>query len=260
MKIITVNIRSIILGITAFCIVLCLILVLISANTFATASTAQLDKSDTIPIYRVTLQEGDKRIAITFDNAWGADDIPEILAALKKHNAKATFFVLGTWAEKFPDMVQLIHEAGHELANHSYAHKKPTRLSESDLKEEITKGNDVIRTFTGTDNRLYRAPYGDYNEFVVRTVNSMGMYMIQWDVDSLDWKPEMTEEAIYKRVTERVKEGSIILFHNDTKHTKNILPEILETLTSQGYVSVTVSELIYKDEYGIDNAGEQYRK
>ena len=253
MKIFTINIRTIIWGLGLMCGVLVVAVFLVGSNVFGATPPGR----DNLPIYRVGLAENDKRIAITFDNAWGADDIPDILNSLEKYNAKATFFVLGTWAEKFPDVVKNISDAGHEIANHSYAHHHPTKLNAQELANEINKCNEAIKNVTGKDCNIYRAPYGEYNDFVVKGARDNGMYIIQWDVDSLDWKSEMTAKAIYQRIVGKVKPGSIVLFHNDTEHTKEILPEILEKLTADGYKSVTVSELIYMENYTIDNQGEQ---
>jgi len=255
MKIFTVKIKTLITGLTALCLLLCLIFILIVSNTLAVSGANKI-----LPIYRVGLEETDKRISITFDNAWGADDIPDILETLKKYSAKATFFVLGTWAEKYPDVVKSIYNEGHEIANHSYAHYRPTKLTEQGLKDEITKCNKSIKDITGENCNIYRAPYGEYNNFVVSTAKNLDMYMIQWDVDSLDWKDEMPADAIFQRITTRTKQGSILLFHNDTKHTKDVLPRILEKLTADGYKSVTVSELIYKGDYMINSQGEQKKK
>lgn len=212
-----------------------------------------------LPIYRVQLPVDDKRIAITFDCAWGAQDISELLEILEAYDAKATFFVLGTWAENNPEAMVAIATAGHEIGNHSYAHKAPCSLDEAALTEEIIKCNDAIYAAIGKETTLYRAPSGEYNDFVVKTAESLGFYMIQWDVDSIDWKPEMTKEAIYERVVSRTKPGSILLFHNDTKHTLAVLPEILQTLEDDGYSFVRVSELIYPAGYKIDANGEQQK-
>ena len=238
---------------TAICTTLCLLLLLASSNVFGAHNR-------NLPIYRVSLPENDRRISVTFDNAWGADDIPDILSSLEKYNAKATFFILGTWAEKFPETVRKIYDAGHEIANHSYAHYKPTKLDKTELLNEITKCNDAIKNVTGQDCVIYRTPYGDYNDFVVETAKNAGMHVIQWDVDSLDWKEDMSKDAIFQRVTARTKSGSIILFHNDTKYTKDVLPLILEKLTSDGFTSVPISELIYKEQYFINAQGEQHKK
>lgn len=253
MKVITIGIKGFRkYGIAMICI-LCLLLVGVTSPWVYGGAGKKL------PIYRVKTEQGDNRIAITFDCAWGAQDIPEILTVLKNHDAKATFFVLGTWAEKNPEVMVSIVEAGHEVANHSYAHKTPTKLNKSDLMEEITKCNEAIYATTGVKATLYRAPSGDYNDLVVETAEELGFSMIQWDVDSIDWKEEMTKEAIYQRVISRTTAGSILLFHNDTNYTVEVLPNILQTLTEKGYESVTVSQLIYKDGYKIDVTGEQQK-
>ena len=254
MKVFTVNIRSVILGLVAICLVLCIVIIAISI------SVAGAQNKKVLPIYRVGVEPADKRISVTFDNAWGADDIPDILASLKKYNAKATFFVLGTWVEKYPEIVKSIFDEGHEIANHSYVHYHPAKLSDKQLTEEIVKCNEAIKSVTGKECNIYRAPYGEYNNEVVTNAQNNGMFVIQWDVDSLDWRNEMTKQAIYDRVTKKVKAGSIILFHNDTKYTREVLPEILEKLTSDGYTSVTVSNLIYKENYSIDNNGQQNKR
>jgi polysaccharide deacetylase family sporulation protein PdaB len=211
-----------------------------------------------LPIYSV--QTETNQIAITFDNAWGADDIPTILRALDKYKVKATFFVLGCWVEKYPDVVKDIYKRGHEIANHSYAHYKPTKLDKAGLLTEITKCNEAIKKVTGKDCNIYRTPYGDYNDFVITTAKEASMYPIQWDVDSIDWKPETTEQDILNRVTEKTKPGSILLFHNDTKYTAKVLPEVLKQLLEKGFEPVTVSELIHKGDYTVDYSGRQFKK
>ncbi len=253
MKIVAVRFKHMLATGIAIISVVCLLLVGLVYQSVYGNSTKNL------PIYRVRLAEGDRRIAITFDCAWGADDIPDILQILEGYDAKATFFVLGTWAEKNPETMIAIMEAGHEIANHSYAHKAPNQLDKAGLTEEIQKCNDAIYAATGKQATLYRAPSGEYNDLVVQTAKEMGFSMIQWDVDSVDWKDEMTKEAIYERIVTRTKAGSILLFHNDTNHTVEVLPDILRALTEKGYESVPVSELIYKEGYKIDAGGEQQK-
>lgn len=211
-----------------------------------------------LPIYSV--HKENNQIALTFDNAWGADDIPTILRELDKYKVKATFFVLGCWVEKYPDVVKSIYDRGHEIANHSYAHYKPTKLDKVGLTKEITRCNEAIKKVTGEDCVIYRTPYGDYNDFVISTAQELGMYPIQWDVDSLDWKPETTKADLINRVVSKSKSGSIILMHNDTKYTAEALPDVLEQLKAKGFEFVTVSELIYKDNYTIDHNGRQFTK
>lgn len=132
-----------------------------------------------------------------------------------------------------------------------------TKLSAGQISSEISCCNEKIQKITGVCPSLLRPPYGDYNNCVVETVESMKMYTIQWSVDSLDWKDNATPDSIYRRVTSKVTNGSIVLFHNDAKHTPEALPRILKDLKEQGYEFVFISDLIYKENYTIDHAGMQ---
>jgi len=211
-----------------------------------------------LPIYSVDCYE--KKAAITFDCAWGADDIPDILNTLKKENIKATFFLVGQWAEKYPETVKMIFDDGHDIGNHSYSHFRMGTLGEEKIKEEIIKCSETIKNITGSSIDLFRAPYGDYNNTVIRTAKKLGYFTIQWDVDSLDWKPGISKEEIMTRINNKIQPGSIILFHNDTPQTAKILPEIINTLKGQGYSFEPVSNLIMRQNYSINHEGRQIRE
>lgn len=211
-----------------------------------------------LPIYSVDSK--DNNIAITFDCAWGASDIPEILKTLREEKIKATFFVVGGWAEKYPDTVKMIASEGHDIANHSYSHLKMGSISREKIKEEIVKCSDLVKNLTGKDSKLFRAPYGDYNNAVIEEANKLGVYTIQWDVDSLDWKPGITQEEIKDRIFKKSNRGSIILFHNDTPHTSKILKDIITVLKEKNYKFLPVSQMIYKENYEIDADGRQKLK
>lgn len=211
-----------------------------------------------LPIYYVGTQE--KKVSITFDCAWGADDIPSILETLRKEDVKATFFFVGQWAEKFPDTIKMIAKDGHDIANHSYSHLRMGTLDRERISKEISQCGKSLSEIAGKEVDLFRPPYGDYNNTVITTARSLGYYPIQWDVDSLDWKPGISRDEIFRRVTGNVKSGSIILFHNDTAHTANILPGIITELKKQGYSLVPVSSLIHRGEYILDVDGKQMQK
>jgi polysaccharide deacetylase family sporulation protein PdaB len=211
-----------------------------------------------LPIYSVDCS-GNKA-AITFDCAWGADDIPAILAALEKENVKATFFIVGQWAEKFPDKVRMIASGGHDIANHSYSHLRMGVLDRNHIKSEILKCGDKLQEITGNKMDLFRAPYGDYSNNLVETAKELGYFTIQRNVDSLDWRPEVTRKDILERINRKIKPGSIILFHNDTPHTAGILPEIITLLKNRGYDLIPVSRLILREDYLIDYEGRQRKK
>lgn len=211
-----------------------------------------------LPIYSV---ETDRNlVSITFDCAWGAGDIPTILEILKKENVKASFFMVGQWGEKYPDAVKLIANDGHDVANHGYSHLRMSTIGKEKCRSEIELCNQKLGEISGTKVILFRPPYGDYNNTVIETSNELGSYPIQWNVDSLDWKKEMSRQAILERILKRTKPGSIILFHNDTQYTVELLPKIITELKAKGLDFVPVSELIMKDNYYIDDQGRQQRK
>jgi polysaccharide deacetylase family sporulation protein PdaB len=224
-----------------------------------TATTVDVFNSQRhLPIYSV---ETDKNnVAITFDCAWGASDIPTILDILKKENVKASFFMVGQWAEKFPDAVRLIAMSGHDVANHGYSHLRMSTIGEEKCKSEILLCNQKLEEISGVKVNLFRPPYGDYNNTVIDTCNELKCYPIQWNVDSLDWKKEMSKEAILDRILKRTKSGSIILFHNDTQYTVELLPKMISELKAKGLGFVSVSELIMKDNYYIDDQGRQQKE
>jgi len=211
-----------------------------------------------LPIYSVECDQ--KKVAITFDCAWGADDIPSILKALKNENIKASFFIVGQWAEKYPEAVKMIANDGHDIANHSYSHTRMGNMDKRSVEKEITLCSSKLKEIAGCKVELFRPPYGDYSNNVVNTAKNLGYYTIQWDVDSLDWKPGISKQNIYERVITKVNPGSIILFHNDTAHTASVLPEIISALKKEGYSFVPVSELIMRENYIIDFKGQQKKK
>ncbi|WP_051461034.1 polysaccharide deacetylase family protein [Ruminiclostridium josui] len=235
-------------------ILICTIFVTIG---YTTDSIGVFNSAKHLPIYSV---ETDKNaVSITFDCAWGADDISQILDTLKSENVKATFFMVGQWAEKFPDAVKLIANDGHDIANHGYSHLRMSTISKEKCKSEIELCNKKLEEISGEKINLFRPPYGDYNNTVIDTCNEMGCYPIQWNVDSLDWRKEMSRQDILDRILKRTKPGAILLFHNDTKYTAQLLPEIIKGLKSQGLEFLPVSQLIMKENYYIDEQGRQHK-
>ncbi len=208
-----------------------------------------------IPIYCVETEK--KQVALSFDAAWGNDDTETLINILKEYNAKATFFVVGAWVDKYPESVKALSDAGHQVMNHSNTHPYMTKIDTSQKLDEIKSCNKKIYDITGVTPTLFRPPYGDYDNATIEAVESLGMYTIQWDVDSLDWKDSATSDSICKRVTSKVKNGSIVLFHNDADCTPAALPNILGCLKDEGYEFVFISDLIYKDNYEIKHDGTQ---
>ena len=207
-----------------------------------------------LPIYCVG--RADKAVSLTFDAAWGNEDTQQLIDILAKYNVKATFFVVGFWVDKFPESVKALSDAGHEVMNHSDNHAHFSKLSASEIVRNVTTCNTKVAGVTGVTPTLFRCPYGEYDDHVINALKSMGMYTIQWDVDSLDWK-NLSASEITQRVTSKVQPGSIVLFHNAALHTPEALPAILEYLIKNGYAAVPVSQLLLKGDYTIDHTGRQ---
>lgn len=205
-----------------------------------------------LPIYCVETEK--KEIALTFDAAWGNSDTDILIGLLGKNGAKATFFTTGEWVENFPEDVRKLREAGHEIQNHSNAHPHPNELSYEALVQDTAACDEKIYAITGIYPTLYRAPYGEYNDDVIKTLKSMGKLVIQWDVDSIDWKDPSPEEMV-QRVLSKVGNGSILLFHNDAANTPAALELLLPQLREQGYEIKTVSELLPEGRFQLNNEG-----
>jgi peptidoglycan/xylan/chitin deacetylase (PgdA/CDA1 family) len=136
-----------------------------------------------LPIYCV--QTDKPQVALSFDAAWGNEDTAKILEILKKHNVKATFFMTGGWVESYPDDVKAILADGHDLGNHSENHKNMSQLSDSEKEEELMSVHNKVLELTGYEMFLFRPPYGDYDNDVIKVAKKCGYYPIQWDVDTL---------------------------------------------------------------------------
>lgn len=251
MKIVCLKAKRILCGIGLLALALAVCILLREVGAYAVnAMTA----ARALPIYCV--EREDKKIAISFDCAWGTDHTDDILAALEQNDVKCTFFMVQFWVEKYPEFVKKIDEAGHEIGTHSRTHPYMSKLGEERIREELSSSSSAISAVTGKTVELFRPPYGDYNNLVVNTARSMGLYPIQWDVDSLDWK-DLSSQEIAMRIINGVKPGSIILCHNNGLHTAEALPLIFSTLQNRGYEFVPIGELIYKDSYEIDSTGRQ---
>ena len=207
-----------------------------------------------IPIYSVDRE--DKVVSISFDCAWGVDYTDEILNALRVSNVHATWFMVEFWAEKYPEYVKKIDEAGHEIGTHSSTHSYMSKQNAEEIKLELSTSSEAIQNITGKKVELFRPPYGDYDNELIKTASELGYYTIQWDVDSLDWK-DLSASDIAMRVINGVKNGSIILMHNNGLHTAEAVPIILETLKNRGYSFVPVGEIILRENYVIDGTGMQ---
>lgn len=185
---------------------------------------------------------GSKAVAITINVDWGAEHIPAMLEALQKNQAKATFFVTGTWAENNPELIKTMAEANHSIQNHGYKHLHFNSLKAIQVQEQIKQAEEIIFTATGKKTQFFAPPYGEKNPALIAAVNAMGYQYILWSVDTIDWQ-KPAPQVIVERVMKRVHNDAIILMH-PTEPTVKALPEILTSLNEQGYKMVTIEELL----------------
>ncbi len=216
-----------------------------SAFTGITTSN-QNAKSNTI-VWQVPIK-GKKVIALTFDDGPTPGYTDKILKILKKYDVKATFFVIGSKAQKYPNLVRREANYGHEIANHTYTHPKISKLSFKAYKTEMKKTQNVVKKITGSTPVLMRPPYGDLNENAIRYTQKLGFKMIlwSWDQDTRDWSHPGVN-AIVKKVLNNTSCGDIVLFHDSSTtmgQTATALETIIPELKRRGYSFVTVSELI----------------
>lgn len=172
----------------ALCFVVAVAVAVIGSVTIS-ANTERL-----LPIYCVETEK--KQIAISFDAAWGNDDTETLIKILKEYDVPATFFVVGAWVDKYPESVKQLHDAGHQIQNHSNTHPHMPQLSREQMKDEIESCNKKITNITGVTPTLLRPPYGDYDNALIETMQELNMYTIQWDVEAY----ATVGKPLYKRV------------------------------------------------------------
>lgn len=254
MKFFIIKKKTILIGL-AFILVFTLVLLMFNFNDSATSVYFGISTRK-LPIHNVETSE--KNISLTFDAAYGSDKTEDIIQILKEYEADATFFLVGLWVENFPEKVQGIVDAGFEIGTHSNTHPHMTRLSADDAKNELKASKEKIEAYTKTSATLFRAPFGEYSDRVINVAESLSLQTIQWDIDSLDWK-NLSATDIIQRVTTKAKPGSIVLFHNNSDNILKVLPVVLQTLKDKGYALKRVSDLVYKENFKIDNNGTQYK-
>lgn len=237
----------------ASCIITSIIAIALSVHSIGVFAN-QSKSNRKLPIYCVDKQE--KVVSLSFDAAWGNEQTQTLLDILKEKDVKSTFFLVGFWAEKYPESVKAIHDAGHDVGNHSNTHPHLPKLPLDKIESEIEECNKKIEKVTSVRPTLFRPPYGDYDNNVVETTNKLNMHCIQWDVDSLDWK-DPTPEDMVKRIKSKIKPGSIILMHNGAKNTPAALPKIIDSIKEEGYSIVPNSQIIYTENYHMDSQGKQ---
>ncbi len=211
--------------------------------------------AEAMPVCRV--DSGEKVVAITIDTAFGdADYTPQILEALEKEGVKATFFVMGLWANENQEATGNIAAAGHEIANHSMKHTRYPDLMTSEIVGDANNASDVIFQLTGYDPKIIRMPYGAFNAETVATLQNEGYIPVKWSLDANDWKG-YDAKKITDGVLKNVKSGDIIMFQNNIAATPEALPAIILGLREEGFKIVTVSELLLDENSFVDAQGTQ---
>ena len=233
-----------------------LLLCAVSAAYVSGTRTAEvLARKRELPVYSVDRDDG--KIAISFDAAWGGEKTIKILDILDENGVKATFFLVDIWTQRFPELVKEIAARGHEIGNHSTTHPKMSSLSREKIAQELEVMSTNVERLIGQRPTLFRPPYGDYNNDVVLTARQNGYEVIQWSVDSLDWKNKGVQPLI-DRATKNVKSGDIVLFHNDSQYIVEALPTILRSYREQGLTAGPVSSVLLPGQTTIDPQGKQH--
>lgn len=201
------------------------------------------------PIYAVKTDT--EQIALTFDISWGKENVLPVLEILKAENVKATFFLSSPWSEKEQELVKAIVDGGHEIGSHGRRHIDLNTISEAELMKELALSRESLEKITGQKITLLRPPNGAYDNEMIGVANREGYHVIQWSVDSLDWKRPGPEAILNNIINGRGKQkgaspGDILLFHasDSAPDTPKALPAVIKTLKSKNYQLVPVGELL----------------
>lgn len=204
----------------------------------------QFSRSDEMPVVNPIYigNTADKAVALMVNVDWGEDVLPEMLKVFKEKETKATFFITGRFAKKFPEIVKIIADAGHEIGNHGYSHPHPDKISLEKNMKEITDTEQVFKELNINYSMIYAPPYGEHKEHVLDAAESLGYKTIMWTADTIDWQ-EPTPEQIIKRVTSKADNGVLVLMH-PKKCTVEALPSLIAGLHQENYLLKTITEII----------------
>lgn len=180
-------------------------------------------------------------IALTFDDGPNPSSTCRVLDTLQLHNARATFFVVGRLAEKYPDVLVRMNEIGCQVGNHTYDHPELIRISKGKIESQLAGTNNIITNATGIKPTVMRPPYGSYNQTVSSCAKTP---IILWSIDTLDWKYR-NATVVTNSVLSNVKDGDIILMHDIHDTTATAAENIVPALIERGFQLVTIDELAY---------------
>lgn len=208
------------------------------------ALTNHIQDAQKTPPTAIKKVSSPNKVSLTFDDGPSPLTTPELLAILQSKNVKATFFILGKNAQTYPELLQQISLAGHEIGNHGYSHARLARLSDDDIEAELLRTDAIIVNITGQKARFVRPPDNSYNNNVVNFVHQLGYTFILWSIDTRDWT-NASEGNIMNKIA-KVQAGDIILFHDGVVPSKTVaaLPLVIDTLHEKGFELVTIGELL----------------
>lgn len=227
----------------------------IPANSAAAGTQKNSAKEILFPVCSVDTNK--RQAALTFDVDMSSEKLQTILNILKQHEVKATFFVTGAWANRYPEDLKRICDAGHDIGNHSQNHKDMTSMGKKEIQQELQKLHETVFRLTGKEIKLFRAPYGSYSETLLETVRMSGYMPIKWNIDSEDWKNYGIESIVEKTAGRPIQNGSIILVHNEADYITQALEPLILRIRGQGLELVPLSEMILWSGYTVDKEGRQ---
>lgn len=182
------------------------------------------------------------KVCLMINVYWGNEYLEDILDTLDEYNVKTTFFVGGTWVNKYPELLVKIAERGHEIANHGYFHRDQDKLDFEGNYEEISMCHKLVKSTIGVDMNLFAPPSGAFNNSTLEASAKLGYRTIMWTLDTIDWR-DKDSSLIYTRATKKAKGGDLILAH-PTEMTLKALPNILQYFVEHNLVATTVSDVI----------------
>lgn len=208
-----------------------------------TKPSVHLEDLSPSPIYR---GHPDKpMVSFIINVAWGNEYLPEILAALKRHQVKTSFFLEGRWVKNNPELAKMIVSAGHEVGNHSYTHPDMKTISAGQTREQLLKTNEVIEAATGKKSIWFAPPSGSYRDETVKIAAEFKMKTVMWTVDTIDWR-KPSPDLLINRVMSKVDNGSMVLMH-PTESTAKSLDRLITLIEEKGLKVSTVSDLMSEE-------------
>ncbi|WHY02384.1 polysaccharide deacetylase family protein [Neobacillus sp. DY30] len=208
-----------------------------------TKPAVHLEDLSPSPIYR---GHPDKpMVSFIINVAWGNEYLPEMLAALKNHQVKASFFLEGRWVKNNPDLAKMIASAGHEVGNHSYTHPDMSRITAGQTREQLIKTNEVIEAATGNKSIWFAPPSGSYRDETVKIASELKMKTVMWTVDTIDWQ-KPTPDVLINRVISKIDKGYMVLMH-PTESTAKSLDRLITLIEEKGLKIGTVSDLMSEE-------------